>query len=65
MMKANGVPAGHDVEGDDAAQRVRHDRHLPVLLKVRVPRAEEGVEPVQLQGQTSSYLHTQAHRQTA
>ena len=41
MMKADGVPACHDVEGDDAAQGVGHDGHLPIFLEIWVPRAEQ------------------------
>lgn len=64
MMKANRVPACHDVEGDYTAQRVRHNGHLPVLLKVWIPRAEERVETIQLQSQTSGNLNTRRHTTT-
>lgn len=63
MMKANRVPACHDVEGDHAAQRVRHNGHLPVFLKVWIPWAEEWVETIQLQSQTSGNLHTHTDTQ--
>lgn len=47
QTEAHGVPARHDVIGDDAAQRVGHDGHLaPPFLKLRVPGAEECVESV-------------------
>lgn len=49
QAEAHGVPARHDVVGDDAAQRVGHDGHFaPVLLELRVARAEQRVQPVQL-----------------
>lgn len=45
----DGVPSCHDVVGDDAAQRVRHDGHFASsLLKLWVPRAEKRVESIQL-----------------
>ena len=49
VVEAHRVPARHDVEGDDAAQRVGHDGHLAAVLELGVARAEERVEPVQLQ----------------
>lgn len=63
VMEANWIPARHDVKGDDAAQRVRHYRHLPVFLKVWIPRAEERVKTIQLQSQTPGDLHTQRETQ--
>ena len=56
MMEAYGVPARHDVESDDTAQGMGHNGHLPILLKLWVPRTEQRVETVQLQSQTSSDL---------
>lgn len=58
MMKAHGVPACHDVKGDDAAQRVWHYGHLPVFLKVWISRAEEWVKTIELQSQTPGDLRT-------
>lgn len=63
MMKAHRVPACHDVEGDDAAQRVRHYGHFPVFLKVWIPWAEEWVQTIQLQSQTPGNLHTHTDTQ--
>lgn len=37
VMKPHGVPACHNVISDDAAQRVRYYRHLPIFLKVWIP----------------------------
>lgn len=49
FVKPEGVPASHDVVGDDAAQRVGHNRDFPsFLLKLWIPGAEERVQPVQL-----------------
>lgn len=57
------VPARHDVVGDDAAQRVGHDGHLaPVLLELRVARAEERVQPVQLLREALGDLHGTVER---
>lgn len=62
MMKADRVPAGHDVKSDDAAQRVRYDGHFSVFLKVWIPRAEERIEAVQFLSQTPGDLQT--HKKT-
>lgn len=49
LVKPDGVPASHNVIGDDTAQRVGHDRDFPsFLLKFWIPRAEKCVESVQL-----------------
>lgn len=58
VMKADRVPARHDIEGDDTAQWVRDNRHLPTCLKVWIPRAEEGIQAVQFLSQTSGDLQT-------
>lgn len=47
QAEAHGVPARHDVVGDDAAEGVGHYGHLTsLLLKLRIPRTEECVESV-------------------
>lgn len=49
QTETDGVPSRHDVVGDDAAQRVRHDGHFASsLLKLGVPGAEKHVQSIQL-----------------
>lgn len=49
QAEAHWIPACHDVEGDDTAQRVRDDGHFPTTcLKLRVTGAEERVQTIQL-----------------
>lgn len=65
QTEAHWVPARHDVVGDDAAQRVGHDGHLaPVLLELRVARAEERVESVQLLREAFGDLRGAAERES-
>lgn len=63
MMKANGIPACHDVIGNDAAKRVRYYGHFSISLKVWIPGAEECVQAIQLQSQTPCDLKTNTSKQ--
>lgn len=51
LTEAHGIPPGHDVVGDDAAEGVGHNGHFASpLLKLGVPGAEKCVQSVQLLG---------------